>query len=200
MNAPIPVLWALSAAFVLLAVPCVYRLVLAHPASDLRCQVNRADEQVEALMYLGMLAMVSPLGGPIPLAGWQALFGLAVLWTVASWALRRRHGQGVSCAPSRCGHHAISVIVMLGMLIGAAGHTGHGADPWLTLSGHSGSLALTPLVLLATIYLCVDIALCMVRMARDNTATTPILFRPRAREATRAIMSAAMATMLLSMT
>lgn len=199
MVAPTPVLWALSALFPALALPCLYRLVRAHPESDLWCRVDRGDEAAELLMCLGMLAMVSPVGGPIPLAGWQAAFVVSAAALAVTWIRRLRTAPEVSCAPSRCGHHAISAVLMLVILVGMAGHGGSPTDPWLTLAGHGTALGLGPLALAAAAYFFVDIALCVVRMVRVGVATGPRLFAPRSREATRAVMNAAMAGMLLSM-
>lgn len=198
---PTPVLWALSWTFLALAIPSLCRLVLVHPASELRCRVNRLDEAAELLMCLGMLAMVCPLGGPIPLAGWQAAFGVASTGLAVAWVLQRRRPPQVACAPSRCGHHAISAGLMLAMLVGVAGHGGVPGDPWLVLAGHGGSPGIGPLGIAAAIYLLVDTLRRVKRaVGGDNrTAAGPALFGLRSRESGRAVMNAAMATMLLSM-
>lgn len=198
MNAPMPVLWALSALFVVLTLPCAYRLVRAHPTSGSRCRVNGPDETAEVLMCLGMLAMVSPLGGPIPLAGWLAVFvvvavafiGIGVVWTRAP-----------SCAPGRGRHHAIMASAMVYMLAAMAGHSGHSADPWLMLAGHHGVLPVVPLTWAFVAYLGVDLVLCAVRIARHGRAraSAPWPFDDRARDAARATMGASMVAMLVSM-
>jgi len=195
VDAPAPVLWVLSAVLVAAAVPGVYRLVAAHPEAEVRCQVNRADEAAELLVCVGMLAMVSPLGGPIPLAGWRAVYLVAVVGLAAHWLWRRR-AAAVSCAPSRCGHHAVMAAVMLYML---AGMTQHGGDPWLTLAGHGGSLGLGPLAVAVLAYCVVDVVLAARRVARAAGESGPVLFGTRAREGTRAVTSAAMGGMLVTM-
>lgn len=205
VDAPAPMLWALSAIFLLAAVPCTYRLVAAHPGSVLRCRANRVDEVAELLMCLGMLAMVSPLGGPIPLAGWRAVFGLAAIALGALWVLRRHTPDSGSCAPSRCGHHAVMAAVMVYMLAGMAQHGGHAADPWLTLAGtaqyggHGGSPGLGPLAVIVLVYCASDLVLCAVRLVRAPAEPPPVLFGARTRDGTRAVMSAAMGGMVLSM-
>lgn len=204
MDAPMPILWAMAAVFVVLALPGMVRLVRGHPAAELRCRVNRADEVAEVLLCLGMLAMVVPIGAPVPLAGWQALFGLAALWLSASWvrALVRRASEPGACVAGQCGHHAICAVVMLYMLLGVAGHTAHGGDPWLTMAGHSGALPLPALAVAAAGYLFVDMARCVIRAVRSTAGevAVPAVFRARTRHTARAVMGATMGIMLLSMT
>lgn len=199
MDAPMPILWAMAVVFVVLAAPGVVRLVRGHPAAELRCQVNRADEVVEVLLCLGMLAMVLPIGAPVPLAGWQALFGLAALWLSVSWVRRQ---ESDACAARQCGHHAICAVVMLYMLLGVVGHTGHSGDPWLTMAGHTGVLPLPTLAIVAAGYFFVDMARCTVRAARDtgDVGAVPVMFRARTRHVARAVMGVTMGIMLLSMT
>lgn len=204
MDAPVAVLWALSALFVALAVPCLYRLVLAHPQSPVRCRVNRLDEAAEMLMCVGMLAMVSPLGGPIPLAGLQAAFVVATVGLAATWAIRLRRTGPASCVASRCGHHALSAAVMVVMLLTMAGHGPRAGEPWLVLAGHGGAQGWAPALVALAAYLFVDMALAVVRMVRSRApaSTTPAthaVFSVRSRESGRAVMSAAMAGMLLTM-
>ncbi|MQA61528.1 MAG: DUF5134 domain-containing protein [Actinophytocola sp.] len=202
MDAPMPILWAMAVVFVALAVPGVVRLVRGHPAAELRCRVNRADEVAEVLLCLGMLAMVLPIGAPVPLAGWQALFGLAALWLSVSWVRARRVSESGACVARQCGHHAICAVVMLYMLLGVAGHTGHDGDPWLTMAGHTGVLPLPALAAAAAGYLFVDMARCTVLAARDtgDVGAVPVMFRARIRHAARAVMGVTMGIMLLSMT
>lgn len=201
MDAPVPALWAASALFVALAVPCVYRLVLAHPDSVLACQVDRLDEAAEMLMCLGMLAMVSPVGLPVPLAGWLTAFTLASVGLTAAWVARWRRTGPAPCVAPRCGHHAVSSVVMLVMLAAMAGH-GAAGDPWPVLAGHAGALAwATPVVAVAA-YFFVDMAVACVRAVRARAGDPtgiPGVFGVRSRESGRALMSAAMAGMLLSM-
>lgn len=211
MDAPEPVLWALSAYFLMIAVPSAYRLVAAHPGSPLWYRVDRGDEVAEVLMALGMLAMVSPLGGPIPHAGWEAVFVVAAVWLGARWLrlLRARAGPGCDqgCVRSQCGHHAVGTAVMFYMFAGMTGdgHAGHDTQPWIVLAGHEGSLVLAPLAVAAATYFLVDIVLCGVRCVRGRGGTgshrppVPALFSSGARASSRAAMGVAMAGMLLAM-
>ncbi|SNR57362.1 protein of unknown function [Haloechinothrix alba] len=211
MDAPDPVLWVLSAYFLVIAVPSAYRLVAAHPGSPLWQQVHRGDEVAEVLMALGMLAMVSPVGGPIPRAGWEAVFAVAAVWLAARWLrlprARAGPGYGNGCVRSQCGHHAVGAAVMFYMFGGMAGdgHAGHDTQPWLVLAGHEGSLVLAPLAIAATTYFLVDIVLCGVRCVRGRSGTgsrrppAPALFSGGMRETSRAAMNVAMAAMLLAM-
>lgn len=193
MDAPEPVLWVLCGVLIVVGVPCVVRLAMAHPASELRGVVNRADDAAELLMCVGMLAMASPVGGPIPLAGWRAVFGVAVLWLAVSWLHATLRGSAAVC-----GHHVVSAAVMLYML---AGPVSHGADPWLRMTDHTDTLPLTALVVVAVGYHLADVTVSGVRTLRSppGQAATPRAFRPRTRHLARAAMSGSMAFMLLSM-
>ncbi|MBA0127023.1 DUF5134 domain-containing protein [Haloechinothrix sp. YIM 98757] len=211
MDAPDPVLWMLSAYFLVIAAPSAYRLVAAHPGAPPRHEVDRGDEVAEVLMALGMFAMVSPVGGPIPHAGWEAVFVVAAVWLAARWfrLLRARAGPGCGHGHvrSQCGHHAVGTAVMFYMFAGMAGdgHAGHDTQPWLVLAGHEGSLVLTPLAVAAATYFLVDIVLCGVRCVRgrggngSHRPPAPALFSSGVRESSRAAMNVAMAGMLLAM-
>lgn len=195
MDAPAPVLWAMSVVLATAAVPCVYRLVNAARGEPLSCRVNRADEAAELLLCVGMLAMVSPLGGPVPLAGWRAVYVVAVGGLAALWIFHRRAATA-SCTPSRCGHHVVMAAAMLYML---AGMTQHDGGPWLTLAGHGGSLPVWPLAAALLAYCAVDAALSAWRVVRAEGESGPVLFGTRAREGPRAVTSAAMGGMLVTM-
>lgn len=192
-------LWALTACFAVLAVPPAMRLVRGHPTAALRCQVNPGDEAADLLMALGMLAMVSPLGAPVPLAGWLAVFGLAAAWSAAEWTrVRLRPNPTAPCVAPQCGHHAVMAGAMLLMFAAMTGHVG--ADPWLTAAAHPAAAGPTTVVALLATYSFADIARCGARIARQGAASTlPLVFRARTRWTARAGMSAAMGTMLLAM-
>lgn len=153
--------------------------------------MSRLDETVELLMCLGMLAMVSPLGGPVPLAGWQALFTAAAIGLGALWLLRRR----VPLRATRCGHHVVMAAVMLYMLAGMT--HGHTADPWLTMAGHTGSLPFWPLALAVLAYCAADAAVNSARAARASAGYG--VNGARARAVTRVAGSAAMGGMIAAM-
>lgn len=155
------------------------------------CRVSRLDEAVELLMGLGMLAMVSPVGGPVPLAGWQALFAVAAVGLGALWLLRRR----LQLRATRCGHHAVMAAAMLYML--AAMTHGHTADPWLTMAGHTGALPFWPLAAAVLAYTAADAAVNFVRAARASAGYG--VNGARARAVTRMAGSAAMGGMIAAM-
>ncbi|MEV0073410.1 MULTISPECIES: DUF5134 domain-containing protein [unclassified Amycolatopsis] len=76
---------------------------------------TRADSVAELVLCAAMIAMASPVGAPIPAAGWQA-----VLLLTLGWSLTTRHL-----------HHVATTATMLFMLT-AMPHSGdHG--PWLTM-------------------------------------------------------------------
>lgn len=186
MDAPVAVLWLWTLLFAALAVPCAYRLAQAVD------QRRRVDETAELLMCVGMLAMVSPLGWPVPLAGWRALFmvsavGLAVAW----WRSRR-----LTVDRGQCGHHAVMAVVMVYMLV-AVPHAHRAGDPWLTMAGHGGSLAFWPLAALALAYCAVDIVRGAARLLR--AAPGHGLCGERSRVVSRLAGSAGMGAMIAVM-
>lgn len=199
MGAPEPVLWALAVYFGALAVPPALRLVRGHPAAALRCQVNPGDEAADLLMALGMLAMVSPVGAPVPPAGWLAVFALAAAWSAAEWVrVRLRRTETAPCVAPQCGHHAVMACAMLVMFAAMATHAG--ADPWPALAQHASGTTPALLVIPAATYCFVDIARCGARIARPaTTRALPLVFQSRTRWTARAGMSAAMGAMLLAM-
>lgn len=88
-------------------------------------------------MALGMAAMFSPVGDPVPRWAWVIVFGLSAAW-FASWALRdglAADGLGADTTA----HHLVAHLAMLFMLMtphhqaaaGAAGGQGH--------EGHTGA-------------------------------------------------------------
>ncbi|UOX84854.1 DUF5134 domain-containing protein [Amycolatopsis sp. FBCC-B4732] len=148
--------WALMAVFAALALPCVLRLVrldyarLGHGL--------RHGDLAELLLVVAMVAMVSPVGGPIPAAGWQAVLVLTTGWFTAAW------WRGRSCA-----HHALSAAAMFYMVT-AMPHPGtHG--PWLTMSTMDTRLALPLPAVAAAGYFVADAVRTGV-IALRGTATT----------------------------
>lgn len=196
MGAPVPVLVVQGVALVLIAMLAAARLTHAHPASALRPYIRREDEAAEVLMSLGMLAMLLPVGWPIPRAGWLAVFALAAVVLAVTWIRGRRDDS--CCVPSQCGHHLLGSLAMLLMLAAMAGHSaghgGHGApqqavaDPVLaTVSG------------VAVAYFAFDVGACLVRGRARPGSALPLVLRQRTRLTTRAAMNAMMAAMLVSL-
>ncbi|WP_199431813.1 DUF5134 domain-containing protein [Qaidamihabitans albus] len=181
MHIPVVVAWILTGAFLLLSVPCLSRLVrLDYPrlGSGLR-QVDLAG----LLMALAMVAMASPVGAPVPTAGWQALFLLTGAWFLAAALWRRAPAwQGVC---RRCHlHHAVASLGMLYMLA-AMPHDEAGHGPWPAMSTADASVTLAwPVVAaLAAVYFAVDGTHSAVRAFRaartDGMATMPAGFASR---------------------
>lgn len=129
----------LAAAVAAAAVPCGARLA-SGPESC--CGPDRVDDTAELLICAGMLAMVSPVGGPIPLAGWRAVFAVAVVALAVRWVRARR-----------CGHHAVMAAAMLYMFVAMQGHGG--TDPWLNTGDHT--LGAWPIALGVVAYCAFDL-------------------------------------------
>jgi hypothetical protein len=125
--------WILAAAFLAVAAYCVARLVAAHrvPASYRGC--HRALDVAHLVMGVGMAVMCSPVGGPVPAAGWQTIFLLIAAWFLGSALRQWRTGVRPDPAGWHGGglHHAVAALAMLYMLAGDAHHM---AAPWM--AGH----------------------------------------------------------------
>lgn len=185
MRFPDVLAWSLTVLFALLAVPSLYRLV--RPGTAQHDPDTRQMDLAELLMVVAMVAMVSPLGGPIPAAGWQAILALTAAWFLVA-ALRGRR----CCAV----HHVISAAAMLYMITAMPQHDGdHG--PWLTMSEMPGRLAWPALAVLAVAYFAFDSArsgLTAARLVRGAPVREVLLVRPLY----RAAMGIGMAYMLIA--
>lgn len=125
--------WLGTAAFLAVAAYCVARLVAAARTPESYPGRHRAVDVAHVLMAVGMAAMLSPVGGPLPMAAWQTVFLLMTAWFAGSWWQSRGaerdgwqggwHGNGL--------HHALAAAAMLYMLT-AMPHGGHTGAPWLT--------------------------------------------------------------------
>jgi hypothetical protein len=185
VHIPDAVAWSLTVLFALLAAPSVYRLVRLD-ASRLDPDIRQMD-LAELLMVVAMVAMVSPLGGPIPAAGWQAILALMAGWFFVA-ALKGRR----CCAV----HHMISAAAMLYMITAMPrGGMDHG--PWLTMSQMPGRLAWPALAVLAVAYFAFDVTrsgFTAVRVVRGAPVREAIIARP----IYRAAMGVGMAYMLVA--
>jgi hypothetical protein len=114
-------------------------------------RVDPIDETSHAVMGLGMAAMFSPVGVPVPTAVWVGAFLLSGAW-FAAVALRSAPGSGRADAV----HHVVGGAAMLFMLLGDhagsgetgaehAGHIGHGGGP----EGDLGLASVAAIVLAA---------------------------------------------------
>lgn len=139
MTGPDWLRWLLTGAFLGVAGYSVARLVRAsrkYPGS------TRSVDLAHVLMGTGMAVMVSPIGGPVPHAGWETVFLLLAAWFVGTWVVNR--GEHAPHWHGSTLHHGLSAVAMLYMLT-AAPHDGMAmSQPWSP--GHSmGSLALPAL-------------------------------------------------------
>lgn len=116
-------------ALVCLAVAALHLARLALPARAVGdVPGGPAGEVSHAAMALGMAAMFSPLGDPLPAPAWTAVFVLCAAW-FAAVALRTRSFRGDAA------HHVVGAAAMLFMLLThhndadlPAGHAAHHAS------------------------------------------------------------------------
>jgi hypothetical protein len=125
-QGPVVLAWVLTAVFALLALPCVLRLTRLDYVR-LGPTVRHGD-LAELLLVVAMVAMFSPVGGPIPAAGWQAVLALTTAWFGVTWWRGRRVGHSTPC-----GHHGVSAAAML-FMVTAMPHSAGAHGPWLTMS------------------------------------------------------------------
>ena len=141
--------WTLTVLFLAVAGYCVTRLVVARHVPDGYRGCHRALDAAHGMMSFGMAVMCSPVGGPVPVAGWQTVFLLSTAWFAAQWWRRRvAHVAHVAEEPigwhGDRGHHVVAGLAMLYMLTAMPHDPRHSAAPWLS-STHGANLAL-PLV------------------------------------------------------
>jgi hypothetical protein len=171
----VAVSWVLTAVFLGLTLPCVLRLVRLDYVE--LGQATRNGDVAELLLVLAMVAMFSPIGGPIPAAGWEAVFLVAGVWFLVAW-WRGRRMPGEASPHGQCAHHAASAAAMLYMIVAMPhGDMTHG--PWLTMSAHGGSLAWPVIAIAATAYFAVDAARSAVLVVRGQ-ARAEVGFASRA--------------------
>jgi hypothetical protein len=158
----------------------------------LRVAVLRADvagELSHAAMGVGMAAMFSPLGNPVPDAVWTVVFALGVAWFGGAVLRTRAFGDA--------GHHVVGSGAMLLML--AAGHNAHGR-------GAAGTLGVASVAALALAgYFAWHTLRCADGCRRPEPAATPVAVRTRVLETPRLaagaqlVTAATMSVMLLGM-
>lgn len=173
--------------------PAVGGFVSGQPAESARSRSvaeQRQADLAELLTAIAMVAMVSPLGGPIPAAGWQAVLVLVAGWFAVA-AVRGRGRARRNCAV----HHAICAAAMLYMFAAMPRHSAnHG--PWLTMSEMPGRLGWPALALLAAGYFAFDtvrVGYSVLRDARESTVREVLLTRATC----RTVLGAGMAYMLV---
>ena len=120
-------------AFLAVAGYCVARLAAAHRLRARYPGCHRALDIAHLVMALGMAVMCSPVGGPVPAAGWQTAYLLIAVWFLGSaWGSRRSdvrpepigwHGGGL--------HHAAAAVAMLYMITVGPHDARRMAAPWM---------------------------------------------------------------------
>ena len=194
--------WLGTAAFVAVAGYCVARLVAAARAPETYPGCHRAIDVAHVLMAAGMATMLSPVGGPLPMAAWQTVFLLMTAWFTGSWWRSRGtsgdrwhggwHGNGL--------HHALASAAMLYMLT-AMPHSGHTGAPWLSggLDGMTG-MAL-PVVgwALAAYFLASAVVLVRWRSPAGPAGLPAVITAPAAMTACQTTMAAGTGAMLVAM-
>lgn len=203
MSAEAWLRWTSTAAFLAVAGYCVARLAAAHRAPDGYSGRHRAVDVAHVLMGVGMAAMASPVGGPLPMAGWQTVFLLICIWFIGSWWHERRAGppaaEGVAWHGTGL-HHAVAALAMLYMLTAMPHGAGHHSAPWLAGWVEPGmALPLVGWTLVG--YFLVATA---VMVARTNWRATPaaqpsILRTPRITATCQATMALGNGYLLLAM-
>lgn len=194
--------WLGTAAFLAVAGYCVARLVAAARTPETYLGCHRVVDVAHVLMAVGMAAMLSPVGGPLPMAAWQTVFLLMTAWFTGTWWRSRGaagdgwyggwHGNGL--------HHALGAAAMLYMLT-AMPHSGHTGAPWLPggLDGMAG-MAL-PVVgwVLAAYFLTWAVVLVRWRSPAGPAGLPALLTAPAAMTACQTTMAAGTGAMLVAM-
>jgi uncharacterized protein DUF5134 len=148
----------------------------------LRVALRRLDvagELSHAAMGLGMAAMFSPLGNPVPGPVWTVVFALGVLWFGVAVVRSRTFGGDA-------GHHVVGSGAMLLML--AAGHSAHGR-------GAAGTLGVASVAALALAgYFVWHTLRCADGCRRPDPAAGAVAVRTRTLEAPRLAAAAQLLT------
>lgn len=131
--------------FLAVAAYCVARLAKARHVPTLYRGCHRVTDVGHGVMSAGMGVMCSPVGGPVPVAGWQTVFLLTTCWFLGAWCQQRffRAADEPIGWHGGCLHHAVAGFAMLYMLTAMPGGH-HAAAPWMPAMP-DGNLAL-PLI------------------------------------------------------
>jgi hypothetical protein len=129
--------WLLAAALLAVAGYCVARLVVAQRVPHAYPACHRAVDVAHLVMALGMAVMVSPVGGPVPAAGWETAFVLIAAWFLGA---ARRGAMRPNPAGWHGGnlHHAAAALAMLYMITAMPADARHMSTPWMAVQ-HAGS-------------------------------------------------------------
>jgi hypothetical protein len=185
MSGPDFIAWTLTAVFAALVLPCVRRLVRLD-YGRLGAAVRNGD-LAELLLVVAMVAMLSPVGGPIPAAGWQAVLALTAGWFAVSWWKGRRSGHAA------CGHHAVSAAAML-IMVTFMPHSEVSHGPWLVMSGPGPTPALWLSLVFGAVaaYFAVDAVRAGILAARGDSGAGQV-----SRRVCRVVMGLGMGYMLV---
>lgn len=197
MAGPSWLRWALAAGFLAVAGYCVVRLVVAHrvPAAYRGC--HRALDVAHLVMAVGMAVMCSPVGGPLPAAGWQTAFLLIAAWFMGSAWHHWRTGIHVQPIGWHGGtlHHAAAALAMLYMLTVMPADSRHMSLAWMAPT----PVAASPVGWLLAAYFLAHAALLAPRALLATRADSPIpgiLLAPRTTAICQLIMAAGTAYLL----
>jgi hypothetical protein len=170
MSGPEWLRWLLTGAFLGVSAYCVVRLVRAgrdYPGCA------RAVDLAHVLMGVGMAVMVSPVGGPLPHAGWATVFFLLAVWFAGAWLLAR--GTPVPDWHGSTLHHALGAAAMFYLMVASRNeHMDMGAAWSSGPSMHAtGSIAVPVLGWLLAGYLLVHAGrIAWVALPRPGTRRT----------------------------
>lgn len=187
--------WAGAAAFAAVAGYGVARLVAAG-ARPGYAGCHRAVDVAHVLMGCGMAVMVSPVGGPLPMAAWQTASVLTAAWFVGSWAHGLRHPVAPVGWHGSALHHALGALAMLYMLV-AVPHPAHAVAAVWTPGPHTGQ-ADYPLLGWALVALLAATSAPLAAAVRRPAGPDLLACRRRAAGA-QLVMSAGMAAMIASL-
>ncbi|SFQ08731.1 protein of unknown function [Amycolatopsis arida] len=201
MTVPVVVSWLLTGVLLLLALPCLRRLT--RPGHG----PLRHEDLAELLLVLAMAAMFSPVGGPIPAAGWQAAFLLLAGRFGWVWAHRRLTTDPRPAG--ECGHLALSAVAMLYMVTAMPHGTDSTHGPWLTMAEPVGPVAWPAVAVAVVGYFTLDAVWSGTRAVRhhrsrppdggrDGTARDALARDATARAVSRGVMGLAMGYMLVT--
>lgn len=187
--------WAGAAVFAAVGGYGVARLVAAGSRPGYG-GCHRAVDVAHVLMGSGMAVMVSPVGGPLPMAAWQTAFVLVAAWFVGSWAHGLRHPVPSVGWHGSALHHALGALAMLYMLL-AVPHPAHAVAAAWTPGPHTGQ-ADVPLLGWALVVLLAATSVPLLGALRRPGAPDLLACRRRAATA-QLVMSAGMAAMIASL-
>jgi Domain of unknown function (DUF5134) len=193
--------WTLTALFLAVAAYCVSRLAQARHVPTLYRGCHRATDVGHGMMCAGMAVMCSPVGGPVPVAGWQTVFLVSTSWFAGSWFLHRRSPAAEIGWHGGALHHAIAGLAMLYMLTAMPTSGAHAhalAEPWVPAM-HDVDLAFPLVAWLFAGYFLVHAAVLGLRPATPcDTRLPAVLTAPRLTAGCQVFMALGMSYLLVA--